>query len=382
MTVVNDDGLHTWSRKPVQSFQKGNNRWNEYNDPTYLGFVLMFDWVNSPLLNSDTFGVGNAVGYLNRIGETLRAGYLTQFIELLRSINYNTPWYWQSFEGGEEMWKFNGFKDPYKGGDDSVITIECLESIDLKMTLLMDLYRKAIYDQTHKRIMVPENLRKFEMYIYVQEVRKFQVDAFVKLANGISAAGAPPSVTSPFTNALSEFTDNRNENSPYVMWLLKFCEFDPDAASAPFAALSMAHGNSDGFAKQKMVIRYELVEEPGNFYPIIDGTISSTDPNVEALNSFSVNKFEDAENTMLSALEKEGKAAAKKLVDNIAAEGLSKVKGKLNSLLLGNVYGQGNAIRNSLQGGTIQSLGPDLINSITRSGPTSINRPNLGNVFK
>ena len=84
----NDDGLFTWSRKPVKSFQKGVNRWNEYNDPTYLGFVFMFDWVNSPLLNSDALGVGNAVGYLNRIGETLRASYMTQFIELLKTINY------------------------------------------------------------------------------------------------------------------------------------------------------------------------------------------------------------------------------------------------------------------------------------------------------
>jgi hypothetical protein len=376
-----DDGLYTWSRKPAKTFTKGFNRWNEYNDPTYLGFVFMFDWAYSPLLNKDAQGVGNAVGYLNRIGETLRAKYLTQFIELLQSINMNTPWYWQSFEGGEEMWKYNGFKDPYKGGDESVLTVECLESIDLKMTLLMDLYRKAIYDQTNKRIMVPENLRKFEMEIYVQEVRKFQVDAFVKLANGIAAAAAPPGVTSPVTNALSAFTDHRNENAPYIRWRLKFCEFDPDASSAPFAGLNMMHGNNDGFAKQKMAIKYELIEEPGNFYGLIETTVSSTDPNVAAKNDFEVNKFEDAANPLLEALERKGKDAAKKLVENLKSDGLSKLGNKLNTLLLGNVYGQGNEIRSALQGGTVQSLGPDLINAINKSKPAPPKNSNLGNAF-
>lgn len=377
-----DDGLFTWSRKPVNSFQKGVNRWNEYNDPTYLGFVFMFDWVNSPLLNADELGIGNAVGYLNRIGETLRANYLIQFIELLKSINYNTPWYWQSFEGGEEMWKYGGFKDPYKGGDDSLLTVECLESIDLKMTLLMDLYRKAVYDQTYKRIIVPENLRKFEMYIYVQEVRKFQVDKYVELQNKIAGVTVP-GVTNPVPGAGSELLVNRNENSPYVMWLLKFCEFDPDGSSAPFAGLNMSHGNNDGYAKQKMVIKYELVEEPGNFYPLINNTVSSTAPNVDANNSFSVNKFEDAKpDDVRSLAQKAGDSAKRKIIDSAKGEIYNTAQGKLNGLLLGNVYGTVNEIRTALTQGTVQSLGPDLVNNISNRVNNNDNQSDLGNVYK
>jgi hypothetical protein len=378
-----DDGLFSWSRKPVYSFNKGINRWNEYNDPTYLGFVFMFDWINSPLLNDSDTSTNTAVSYLMRNGETLRATYLKQFIECLKSINYNMPWYWQSFEGGENLWKYNGFKEPYKGGEDSVLNIECLESIDLKVTLLMDLYRKAVYDQTYKRIIIPENLRKFEMYIYVQEVRKFQVDKFVELQNKIAAVNIP-NVTNPVPGGKSTILMNRNENSPYVMWLLKFCEFDPDAAASPFVTLGMAHGDSAGFAKQKISIKYELVEEPGNFYPLIDGTVSSTAPNVEANNSFSVNKFEDAGPDDVRSLVQKAKDSAKqRLVDSAKAEAFDFAQGKINSLLLGNVYGVGNEVRAALQQGSIQSLGPGLINTISSSTKKEDNAPNdLGNAFK
>jgi len=377
-----DDGLYTWSRKPVYSFGKGINRWNEYNDPTYLGFVFMFDWLNSPLLNTDENSPGTAVNYLLRIGETLRADYLKQFVECLRSINYNMPWYWQSFEGGENMWKYGGFKDPYKGGDDSILQIECLESIDLKVTLLMDLYRKAIYDQTYKRIIVPENLRKFEMYIYVQEVRKFQVDKYVELQNKIAAVNIP-NVTNPVPGGKSTLLMNRNDNSPYVLWLLKFCEFDPDASSTPFAALNMQHGDSAGVAKQKIAIKYELVEEPGNFYPLIDGTVSSTAPNVEANNSFKVNKFEDAApDDLRSAVQKRADSSKKRLVDNAKSEAFNLAQGQLNGLLLGNVYGFTNDVRSALQQGSVQSLGPGLINAVV-SRTNNDNTPNdLGNAFE
>lgn len=386
----NDDGLFTYSRKPVKSFQKGINRWNEYNDPTYLGFVFLFDWStiqtsgvpNSPLLNR-TATVGTAYSYLLRIGEKLRAAYLLQFIELLESINYNTPWYWQSFEGGEELWKYKKFNDPYVGGDDSVITIECLESIDLKMTLLMDLYRKAVYDQTYKRIIVPENLRKFEMEIHVQEIRKFQVDKLLELQNAVSKVSVP-GVKNPVTPTGPEYMANRNENSPYIRWRLKFCEFDPDVSSAAFAGLNMA-GSHDGFAKQKLAIKYELVEEPGNFYGLINTEVSSTNPNVDANNEFKVNEFEEVGETFKSLVEKKAKAVAKKLADEAAESILNKAQGKISKLVLGNVYGAGQDIRSALERGTIQSLGPDLINSIGRLGNNNSNKTSsggLGNVFE
>jgi len=376
----NDDGLFTWSRKPVYTFQKGITRWTEYNDPTYLGFVIMFDWVNSPLLNISE-DPGTAYSYLIRNGEVLRASYLQQFVECLKAINYNMPWYWQSIEGLASAWKYDSFKEPYKGGDDSVLDIECLESIDLKMTLLVDLYRKAIYDNEHKRVILPENLRKFEMYIYVQEVRKFQIDKYLEMQNKIAAVNVP-GVNNKVPTADTTII-NRNENSPYVMFLFKFCEFDPDAASETFSTISMIHGDSGGFAKSKMSIKYELVEEPMNFYPLINATISTLAPNVPANNGIQVNKFEDApEDDLRTAAVKLGQASAKRLADNAAAEASSLIGAKIQGLVLGNVYGALNDVRNALQQGSIQSLGPGLINSFKDNKPKPQKDADLGNAYE
>lgn len=441
MTIEND-GNSTWSRSPVYSFQKGINRYNEYNDPTYLGFVFMFDYVNSPLLKS---GVGGAIDYLKRTGETLRATYLQTFIDTLQTININMPWYWQSFEGAENLWKYGGFKDPYKGGDDSIITISCLESIDLKMTMLIDLYRKAVYDQQYKRIILPENLRKFEMYIYIQEIRKFHIKKFIELKNPVSTP-ASTNAANPDNGQIKDSELYKNQNTPYILWLLKYCEFDPDASAVPFTGLNNM-GDSSGFAKQSITIKYELVEEPGNFYPSFDGTISSTEP-TKAVNNDKSSEAEGGEGSpekdtrsklqkkydsskqrvteQSTSLSAQAEKKAQNSFETAQAAGLNKAQGvkgsALNaaedranalieskkkatkSLLLDNVYGikesdikSGADALNAAQNGSIQSLNPNLIknaslndlgnilnensSTINRAKDSSVGR-SLGNIIE
>ena len=40
----NSEELFAGSRGPVQDFKKGLTSWSKYNDPTFLGFLLLFDW--------------------------------------------------------------------------------------------------------------------------------------------------------------------------------------------------------------------------------------------------------------------------------------------------------------------------------------------------
>ena len=42
------------------------------------------------------------------------------------------------------------------------------------MTALMDLYRKIVYDWKHRRIVLPDNLRYFDMSIKVYDLRNLQ----------------------------------------------------------------------------------------------------------------------------------------------------------------------------------------------------------------
>jgi hypothetical protein len=219
------------------------------------------------------------------------------------------------------------------------------------------------------------------MYVYVQEVRKFQIDHYVEMQNKIAAVNVP-GINNRVPTADTTII-NRNENSPYVMFLFKFCEFDPDAAAETFSAINMTHGDSGGFAKSKMSIRYELVEEPMNFYPLINATISTLAPNIPANNGIQVNKFEDApEDDLRTAAVKLGESSAKRLAASAAAEAESAIGAKVQALVLGNVYGLQNDIGNALRQGSIQSLGPGLINSIRDNKPKPERDADLGNAYE
>jgi hypothetical protein len=45
----------------------------------------------------------------------------------------------------------------------------------MRLSALAELYRKAIYDYTNHRIMLPENLRKFRMWMVITEIRNIQL---------------------------------------------------------------------------------------------------------------------------------------------------------------------------------------------------------------
>ena len=158
----------------------GSNAVTSLDDPTYLGFSLMFD-ITSPLFNGATVGSNgippaaltpapedgqvstqggliitpsdsnnnypstpSAVAYLNKIGEANRAEYLKAFIQGIQEVNQTRPYYFQTIAGIKEAWEKNSsFSiEPYTGttGEEG-ITIGCLEAIDLKITALFNLYK-------------------------------------------------------------------------------------------------------------------------------------------------------------------------------------------------------------------------------------------------
>ena len=56
------------------------------------------------------------------------------------------PWTFQELEGLQNVFKFDELKKNYRGGDDAVIQIKCLESTDLIISGLMDVYRNIAFD--------------------------------------------------------------------------------------------------------------------------------------------------------------------------------------------------------------------------------------------
>jgi len=105
------------------------------------------------------------------LGEYRRANMLETFKKALKDIQYVYPFYFTSISGLQSLTNV----DPKRGMrlKDAVITIDCLEALDQRITYLLNLYRKIVWDDVYQRWVVPDMMRYFGMRIYVSEVRLF-----------------------------------------------------------------------------------------------------------------------------------------------------------------------------------------------------------------
>lgn len=279
--------------KNISDFRKGSTNKYPYQDPTYLSFAILFDVYNpvlSPLL------AGPAEEYLRNLSEGVKKdeelktasevytqGSVTipettpegdsfyreayesfvEFKKALLTINNEMPWYWQSIKGLERLFQIDP-NNAFFGGEDSKIEIETLESLNLPIAGLMHLYRTAVFDSRRWGYILPTNLRKFTMYVYVTEVRNIQINTSTKV-NGI-----PSKINK---DAISGFPDNfkpkidvENQNAgimgedarPYFMVGIKYCEFDIMTGTAIFSELSK---NPEAAAVNNITINYQNFEK-------------------------------------------------------------------------------------------------------------------------
>ena len=253
MAIQATDKNRTLFLKGFKLSDQGKNE-----DPTYLGFKFVFDfgalpvdpeygWAPSPLLRVNNYtqgnGAGMASGLQNPFGQPAynfdgpiyysaynyllqregafagtsnqvkRAQALKQFQVLLNDINSNSPWFFQSIEGLDQLEKIklSGFQ-PEGGMDDfnpqrtagKALTINCLESINLRISALANLYNQAVFDADNMRWLVPRNMRKFTMWIFVTEIRNFYKTSRLTGSSTVLAA---------LDNLSSTLTTNRNPGS-------------------------------------------------------------------------------------------------------------------------------------------------------------------------
>lgn len=124
----------------------------------------------------------STIDYLaNAKSENKRAAILYSFVESLKDIQYNYPYYFQSIDGLGDLMKIH----PDKGirlidGENNILTIKCLEGLDMKITQLMQMYRKVVWDDYYQRWVLPDMMRYFHMKIYVSEIRLFHSGSSVK----------------------------------------------------------------------------------------------------------------------------------------------------------------------------------------------------------
>ena len=308
----------------------GVDKWIANDDPTYLGFWVYLqpelavseannnnnlDYLPQGLLIPDNISTSeqaqqqqadSVVGYLRRRNEYYRAKMMEEFQNGFVKIFKKAPWMIQKISGVEALWKINPANN--FRGKDVVITFECLESIDLKMTYLLDLYRKSIWDATYHRWAVPDCQRYFTMDIVIAEVRTMQ----------------RPGLLGPFS--LGTFHTFKCE----------YCEIDPFSEEPGY--LSALSRYTEGTpASVKFKVKVGAVREV-NKYGLLGAYLQDTKYAFERGKSFRDSSFEGEDGTkVLRGFQDYFTAlgGAQYLIN--AAENIA--KNLKNKILLGNVYG-------------------------------------------
>ncbi len=347
----------------------GGNGVTSLDDPTYLGFNILFD-TSSPLFNGADKGnpaipIGNdpfqqsgdageqssqphgesAVGYLNKRGEVTRATYLKAFVQGLREIQTTRPYYFQTIEGLQEAFNKTVNMTPYGGSDEGEgITVGLLEAIDLKMSALFNLYKSACYDVKYRRNIIPVNLMYFTVRVEVVEIRKFkQVRNFINALNPLSPEPE-----------LSKFV---NENISKITLKFDECLWDPSASGQVFANVTNIQGDPGNIATSSMKWSYGRVEIQSQFAGYDSALI-------------------DSANTQPKTYGDLAKAAGKKLLDKTiqGAENFvqSKALSFVQGLKFGNVFGLRNEILNTIKNpqGLLSTLQGALVQEETTPGFT------------
>lgn len=105
------------------------------------------------------------------LGEHGRAALLHNFKLALKDIQDNFPYYLKSISGLGKLFQV----DPTTGIrlKDVKIGLDCYEALDLRITQLLNMYKKIVWDDVYQRWILPDMMRYFNMKIYISEIRTF-----------------------------------------------------------------------------------------------------------------------------------------------------------------------------------------------------------------
>lgn len=183
----------------------------------------------------------SAINFLLQNCEWERAEKLLQFINLLSEISTYEPWQFQQVTGINEALTRKTFTGEAPDENRKSITFKCLQSgYNDRIGTLMDLYRDVCYSYYWKKEIVPANLRKFDMgiYIFSSPVRRF--DIYKK--EGQIFGDSYRSIKIPNKSFAGDvYEDNKYYISAKYIEFLN-CEFDYNSNVGAYSDLNNAEG--------------------------------------------------------------------------------------------------------------------------------------------
>lgn len=208
--------------------------WNDDydNNTNHSGGLLAPTWEIFNKHNSEGGGTNNkyytfdsAWAYLKNNDENERAEKLEQFVTLLSNINSECPWYFSEVTGIPEALTRKVTSEIKIEEERKKISIKCLpDAYDNRIDTLLSLYRDITWSWINKKEILPANLRKFDMGIYIWESPIYALNTNSVLAE-LSA----------------DYT------SSYKLIEFRNCEFDYDSIHYGYETLNNKEGFNNEF---------------------------------------------------------------------------------------------------------------------------------------
>lgn len=97
------------------------------------------------------------------------------FISGMKRMTTEYPYIMKSISGLDAAYsKYFKTGEPYLGSGDDKISIDCYESLDMRVSSMLNKYLNAAYDHQYKRERLPVNLRRFNCSVFVHDIRNFR----------------------------------------------------------------------------------------------------------------------------------------------------------------------------------------------------------------
>ena len=229
---------------------------NPYAEEELSSNLLGLEYNDRATAEQNGWGANTALNYLYNNKEYTRFRYLSEFIKLLSDINIHCPWYFQSITGLDtalERSELSG-KEFKLEEERKKITIKCLpDALDNRIGKMLDLYRSAAFSQMLHKEIIPANLRKFDMGIFIFSpfVRELDLKNPIRMkknkegvtSKSIRNYNSPKKKSIMFNSLIdNDSTENISNyvNSKFIE--LRNCEIDINSSKTPFGELNNAEG--------------------------------------------------------------------------------------------------------------------------------------------
>lgn len=265
--------------------------------------------------------------------ENERAEKLKKFIYLLSDINSQSPWYWSSISGLDTAIERKSITDKdFKIEEErKQLSIKCLpDAYDQRIGTLLDLYRDICYSYTLKKEILPANLRKFDMGIYI-----FNTPIKELHGKAYDSELAPVETEARISSQHNDYNLTYKTSSKYFEF--HNCEIDYNSSKSAYGELSNVEGNQ---LEYTINISYDdcyenrfnefLMRDMGDF--IQTDLIELSNINVESI-SQEYDKTIGHETQLKNRLNNSPTFAGR-----ILGHVQSKIETPLKSLYLGNLY--------------------------------------------